>query len=79
MEGPRGQNCYLKPRISTTPKVGESWRAYPTLRTPVPTLLSCAHPKDYGRRTTPSNDDDDDDDDDGDDNNDDDDDDDDDE
>ena len=51
LEGPRGQNCYFKPRISSRPKLV----ACATTRPPDPTLPSRAHPQDYGSRTTPSN------------------------
>ena len=57
MEGPRGQNSYFKPRISTTPRVSARGATQP----PDPTLPSRAHHKDYVSRTTSSNDYDDDD------------------
>ena len=47
--GPRGRNPQIKTTISSTPKFGGFWRAYPTLRTPVPTPPSRAHPKDDAR------------------------------
>ena len=47
--GPRGRNPQIKTTISTTPNLGDFWRAYPTLRTSVPTPPSRAHPKDDAR------------------------------
>ena len=47
LEGPRGRFKQRKSRISATPKLGDFWRAYPTLRTPAQTLRSRAHLQDY--------------------------------
>ena len=51
LEGPRGQNSYFKPRISSTPRFG----VWATTQPPDPTLPSRAHHKDYVSRTTSSN------------------------
>ena len=51
LEGPRGQNSYFKPRISTTHPLGDFAMTQP----PDPTLPSRAHHQDYVSRTTSSN------------------------
>ena len=53
-EGPSAHNPDLKQAISPTPALPE-FGAPATTRLSVPTLPSRAHPRDYGRRTTPSN------------------------
>ena len=55
--GPRGHFPRKEQWIPTAPKLGESWRPYPTFRSPAQTLRSRAHPQDdvSCSATTPSN------------------------